>query len=224
MRCRVKLRLAAHQPDALPGGPDEEAADTTGAWQERLPYRGPVFGSTAMPRNRSTESDSSVPLTRAPSYAASTWGPYYEALHPPGRVHWIVNWKVVPKWIDHAANLWHRRQELRRAYETVHGSDPAKWPVQHPGVLLGFHAACLGCNWFLERGYYGGDGVFQQPVDLARRHEASNGAFRGGDDRLMPAARRVPGPPPVETPPIPRRIPLAPLRIADRYAAGRPRR
>jgi hypothetical protein len=175
-----------------------------------------------MPRNRYT--DPLVPLKRAPSYAATTWGPYYEALHPPRRVHWIVNWKAVPTWIDQATNLWHRRQELRRAYEAAHGSDQAKWPVQHPGVLLNSRAACLGCNWFLERGYYGGDGVFQQPVDLARRHETSNGAFHGGDDRLMPTARRAPSPAPVASPPIPRRIPPAPLRIADRYVAGRPRR
>jgi hypothetical protein len=135
-----------------------------------------------------------VPLTRPPSYAASTWDPYYEALHPPCRVHWIVNWRAVPKWIDHATNLWHRRQELRRAYEAAHGKDPAQWPVQHPGVLLDFHAACLGCNWFLDRGYYDGDGVLQQPVDLARRHETPKGAFRGGDDRWMPKARHVPRP------------------------------
>jgi hypothetical protein len=135
----------------------------------------------------------------------------------------MVNWKAVPKWIDRAVSLWQRRQELRRAYEAAHGNDPALWPTQHPGVVLDFHAACLGCHWFQQRGYYRHDGVFQHPVDLARRHETSNGAFRGGDDRLMPTARRVPGPPAVETPPIPRRIPIAPLRIADRYAAGRPR-
>jgi hypothetical protein len=174
-----------------------------------------------MPRNRSSEL---VPLTRAPSYAVSTWGRYYEALHPPRQVHWIVDWKAVPKWIDHATSLWHLRQELRRAYAATHGTDPVTWPVQHPGVLLGSHAACLGCNWFFERGYYRGDGVFQQPVDLARRHETSGGAFRGGHDRLMPTARRVPSPAPDPSPPIPRRIPPAPLRVADRYVAGRPRR
>jgi hypothetical protein len=114
-------------------------------------------------------------------------------------------------------------KNLRRAYEADHGSDPAMWPTQHPGVVLDGHAACLGCNWFYERGYYRDGGVFQYPVDLARSHETSNGAFRGGDDRLMPTARRVPSPPPVETSPIPRRVPILPLRIADRYAAGRPR-
>jgi hypothetical protein len=132
-----------------------------------------------MPSNRSVES---VPLTRAPSYAANTWGPYYDALHPPCQVHFIVNWKVVPKWIDHAVRLWRQRAELRRAYEAAHGNDPALWPVQHPGAVLDSHAACLGCHWIHERGYYRDDGLFQHPVDLVRRHETSIGAFRGGDD------------------------------------------
>jgi len=117
-----------------------------------------------MPRNRSCGSDTSVPLTRAPSYAAITWGPYYEALHPLCRVHFIINWKGVPKRMDRAASLWQRRQELRRAYEAAHGSDPAMWPTQHPGVVLDGHAACLGCRWIHERGYYRHDGVFQYPV------------------------------------------------------------
>ena len=95
------------------------------------------------------------------------------------------------------------------------------WPTRHPGVVLDGHAACLGRHWFHERGYYRHDGVFQYPVDLARRHEASNGAFRGGDDRLMPTARRVPSPLPVKTPAIARRTaPIPPLRVADRYVAG----
>jgi hypothetical protein len=48
---------------------------------------------------------------------------------------------VVPKWIDHAAALWRRRQALRRTYETEHGSDPAHWPAQHPGVVVDGYAA-----------------------------------------------------------------------------------
>ncbi len=75
-----------------------------------------------MPRNRPCGSDTTVPLTRAPSYAATTWGPYYESLHPPRDVVFIVNWKVVPEWMDHAARLWQQRQALRRAYEVAH------WP------------------------------------------------------------------------------------------------
>ena len=128
-------------------------------------------------------SDELVPLTRAPSYAATTWGPYYEALHPPCRTHFIINWKVVPKEMDRAASLWQRRQELRRANEADHGSDPAMWPTQHPGIVLGANAACLGCNWFHGGGRYRHDGVYEQHYKLADRHEASNGAFRGGDSR-----------------------------------------
>jgi hypothetical protein len=94
-----------------------------------------------------------VPLQRAPSYAATTWGPYYDVLHPSREVHMMIAWKVVPKWMDYAAGLWQRRQELRRAYEAAHGSDPATWPSQHPGVVLNGHAACLGCHWLYERGY-----------------------------------------------------------------------
>jgi hypothetical protein len=164
--------------------------------------------------------DGLVPLTRAPSYASTTWGPYYETLHPPCRVDFIVNWKVVPGLMDHAAGLWRRRQNLRRAYEAVHGCDPALWPTQHPGVVVEGHAACLGCHWMQERGYYRHDRVFQYPVDLARRHESSDGTFCGGDGK-RPTARPLPSPLPVKTAAIPRRTaPIPPLRVAERYVAG----
>ncbi|ODR05591.1 hypothetical protein AWC26_17745 [Mycobacterium shimoidei] len=126
-------------------------------------------------------------------------------------------------WMRYAEWLWQRRQKLRRAYEATHGSDPRMWPSQHPGVVLDDYAACLGCHWLFEHGYYRDDHVFQYPVDLARRHEATNGVFRGGEDRLKPSARATPAPRPVKTPPIPRRIPIMPLRVAERYAAGRRR-
>jgi hypothetical protein len=60
-------------------------------------------------------------LTRAPWYAATTWGPYYEALNPPRRVHFIVNWKVVPKRMDHAA----KSAELRTVDTGVDHHRPA---------------------------------------------------------------------------------------------------
>jgi hypothetical protein len=113
----------------------------------------------------------------------------------------MIAWKVVPKWMDHAghaAGLWRRRQNLRRAYEAVHGCDPALWPTQHPGVVVDGHAACLGCHWMQERGYYRHDSVFQYPVDLARRDEGSNGTFCGGDGKRPTA--RLPSPLPVKTP------------------------
>lgn len=171
----------------------------------------------------SPDKNGMVPVRRPPQEAASTWGPYYDALHPERTTHMMIAWKVVPKWMESAEKLWQQRQELRRAYEVTHGGDPAKWPNQHPGVVLHGIPACLRCHWLGESGYYRHDHVFQYPADIARRHEATNGEFGGGEDRLMPTARATPSPPPVKTPPIPRRIPPLPLRIADRYATGRRR-
>lgn len=117
---------------------------------------------------------------------------------------------------------WECRQLRRREYEAIHGSDPATWPCRHPGVVLNDAlSACLGCHWLYAGTYYNLDHVFQYAVDIARRHEESNGQFRGGEDRLKPTARWTPSPDPVVTPPIPRRIPIVPLRIADRYSSGR---
>jgi len=121
---------------------------------------------------------------RAPSNAATTWGPYYEALNPPCLVDIIVNWKVVPKEFERAERLWQQRQGKRRAYETVYGADSESWPTQHPGITLGANAACLGCNWFHAGGRHGSDGDYEQYWKLARRHDASNGAFRGGNDEV----------------------------------------
>jgi hypothetical protein len=155
-----------------------------------------------MPRNRSSGPGTMVPLTRAPSCAASTWGPYYEALRPPRGAHFIDNWKVVPKWMDHAVRLWQRHQELRRAYEAAHGSNPAMWPTQHPGIVLGANAACLGCNWF-HAGWSSRDaGVYEQHFKLAHRHEISNGAFPipDGDTGKPESGYLVPLPPKPRTP------------------------
>lgn len=118
------------------------------------------------------------PMRRAPSDAATTWGPYYEALNPPCLVDMIVNWKVVPEKFERAERLWQQRQEKRRAYEIVYGAEPELWPTQHPGIVLGANAACLGCNWFHVGGRHRSDGVYEQHWKLARRHETSNGAER----------------------------------------------
>lgn len=176
----------------------------------------------------SPDKNGMVPLRRAPLHASTTWGPYYDTLHPPGTVHMMIAWKVVPKWMEQAERLWQERQKLRRAYEATHGSDPALWPAQHPGVVVLGFPGCLGCHWlFGEHDYYRHDRVFQYAVDLARRHETSNGEFRGGGgNRLKPTARSVPSPPAVPTRSIPRRVPIMPVRIARRYASGitRPRK
>ena len=55
-----------------------------------------------------------VPLRRAPAYAADTWGPYYEAAHPPRMVHWIVNWRAVPGWFDDAVAQWRADRAAQR--------------------------------------------------------------------------------------------------------------
>lgn len=119
-----------------------------------------------------------VPLRRAPSEAATSWGPYYDALHPPGTVHMMTAWKLVRGWMAYAEMLWQQREELRRSYEENHGSDPELWPVRHPGVLLGAKAACLGCHWLHYGGRYLDDGGYEQHWKLARRHEESDGEFR----------------------------------------------
>lgn len=159
----------------------------------------------------------------APAEAARTWGPYYDALHPQRTVHMMIAWKVVPMWREEAAALWREREAKRRDYEAVHGSEPAAWPSSHPGVVLKGIPACLGCRWLGPAdGYYDHDHIYQFAVDLACRHETSDGLFVAErQERLQPTARRTPNPPVVQTPPIPRRHPIRPLRIADRYAAGR---
>jgi hypothetical protein len=62
-------------------------------------------------------------------------------------------WKIRSTGTNIARRLWDQREELRGEYEDVHGTDPALWPVQHPGVVLDAvlstaHGACLGCQWF----------------------------------------------------------------------------
>jgi hypothetical protein len=71
---------------------------------------------------------------------------------PPGGVvtPWI-RFKVMSSGVNVARRLWDRREELREAYEGVHGSDPESWPHSHPGIVIDAvqfvaHAACLGCQ------------------------------------------------------------------------------
>ncbi|TMS54800.1 hypothetical protein [Mycobacterium sp. DBP42] len=111
--------------------------------------------------------EGTVLSTAAPEYAASTWGPYYDVLYPQRQVHYMVQWRAVPNWIDHAVALWRQREELRRVYETEHGGAPERWPTRHPGVTLGDCAGCLGCQWIAT--------AWRDSAELARRHEVSNG-------------------------------------------------
>ena len=92
----------------------------------------------------------------APLWEASTWGPYFDALFPPQEVSPWIAWKIRSTGVGIARRLWDQREQLRGEYGDVHGTDPARWPVQHPGVVLDAvpstaHGACLGCSgWMCE--------------------------------------------------------------------------
>lgn len=115
------------------------------------------------------------PSTRWSVHGAGSWGPYWEAMFPPAQVTSFINWKIGSTGVNIARNYWYQRQYLRRAYESVYGADPANWPSQHPGVVVGGrHPACLRCHYF-DPGYL--DPL--AALDLARRHETSGGEFLG---------------------------------------------
>lgn len=116
------------------------------------------------------------PSRRWSAGASDSWGPYWDALFVPRLVTGWIDWKRGSTGVNVARRFWDQRECLRRIYQQVHGDDPAQWPSRHPGVVLDAvpsidHAACLGCQWFEPRGH--------APLLLARRHETSNGAFRG---------------------------------------------
>ena len=125
------------------------------------------------------------PSTPWSSGASGIWGPYWDAPFPPRPVTPWINFKRGSTGVNVARRFWDEREYLRNTYEAVYGSDPAVWPSQHPGVLLDAvfwiaHPACLRCHWFHAAGY-----SMKNPDDLkralvlARRHETSDGAFRG---------------------------------------------
>ena len=132
-----------------------------------------------------------MPSTRVSASAEDTWGPYWDALFPPRPVSPWINWKRMSSGVNIARRLWDQREYLRRTYESVHGTDPAEWPSQHPGVVLDevlwvAHAACLRCHWFDPTGHsMRSPDDLQQALVLARRHESSDGAFRDGATRAV---------------------------------------
>jgi hypothetical protein len=134
------------------------------------------------------------PSTRASAGAARSWGPYWDIKFPPAMVTGWINWKRMSTGVNVARRLWDQREYLRRTYESVHGDDPAAWPSQHPGVVLDAvlwmaHPACLRCQWFDAGFYMRREGGLLRALDLARRHEVSDGA----DDSR--AIRRPPNTP-----------------------------
>ena len=94
-----------------------------------------------------------------------TWGPYWDYLFKPAMVTAWVDFKQGSSGVNVVRRLWDQREYLRRAYESVYGTDPERWPSRHPGVVLDGNAGCLGGQW-LGRGAYA----------AARRHETSEGA------------------------------------------------
>ncbi len=78
----------------------------------------------------------------------------------PGGVH-VDSWKMTSTRHEHRTKaMGPARRTARRVWD-VHGTDPARWPVQHPGVVLDAvpstaHGACLGCQWLDVRGHWMG--------------------------------------------------------------------
>jgi hypothetical protein len=122
----------------------------------------------------------------APASAAATWGPYFDAeFGPPHRVRAWIAWKISSTGVNIARRWWDQREELRAAYEAVHGTDPYQWPDRHPGIVIDAvewvaQPACLGCQWIDATGVSMKEpGWHEAAGAVARRHEMSNGEFRG---------------------------------------------
>ncbi|ORB12998.1 hypothetical protein [Mycobacterium noviomagense] len=115
----------------------------------------------------------------------TTWGPYFQALFPPRRVTAFIDFKRKTSGLNIARRLWDQREDMRREYEALHGTDHAQWPTQHPGVVLDAvpeiaRPACLGCQWLHPRGVSMGDVDWRvQAAEIALRHQDSNGAYIG---------------------------------------------
>jgi hypothetical protein len=96
---------------------------------------------------------------------SDTWGPYWDVMFPPRDVTGWIDWKRGSTGVAVARRLWDRREYLRRAYESVYGTHPKRWPSRHPAVLLDGNAVCLGCRW-----------LGRDASAAARRHETPEGA------------------------------------------------
>ena len=125
------------------------------------------------------------PSTTWSAGASNAWGPYWDGLFRPSLVTGWIDFKRGSTGVNVARRLWDQREYLRRTYESVHGTDPEAWPSQHPAVVLDAvlwyaHPACLRCHWFDAAGHYmKNPGEVGRALLLARRHETSDGAFRG---------------------------------------------
>lgn len=112
---------------------------------------------------------------------ASTWGPYHSVLFPPRKTTPWIRYKIMTTGLNIAKRLWDEREARRRAYESVHGDDPAHWPTRHPAVVLESvewtaHAGCLGCQWLDREGVYMKvDGWHAEATKNAEQHQESDG-------------------------------------------------
>jgi hypothetical protein len=110
------------------------------------------------------------------------WRAYHKSLFPPGGLvtPWI-RFKVMSTGVNVARRLWDQREELREAYQAVHGSDPESWPHRHPRIVIDAvqfvaHAACLACQWIDMPGTSMEEpGWREASAAVARRHQESNG-------------------------------------------------
>jgi hypothetical protein len=116
-------------------------------------------------------------------------GPFFDALFPPQEVSPWIAWKIASTGMGIARRLWDQRERVRGEYEDVHGTDRARWPVQHPGVVLDAvpstaHGACLGCHWFDAAGHsMDHSDWFERASVWPHRHQVSNGVFLDGPRR-----------------------------------------
>ena len=113
-----------------------------------------------------------IPAIRFSKYGPDTWGPYWDAIFgwdedTERLVAPVTQWKLSSTAVNVARSYWDAREYRRLAYESVYGSDPEQWPVQHPGIVLGDCAACLRCHHFVP--HCGS----LRALDLARLHETS---------------------------------------------------
>lgn len=123
-----------------------------------------------------------IPAKRFSESGRTSWGPYWEVLFAPAMISGWVNWKRASTGVGVARLLWGEREKLRRSYETVHGSDPDRWPTPHPGavvdaVLADTSAVCLRCDYFAPHRSP------DQALRAARHHEQSRGRYRGSMDQ-----------------------------------------
>lgn len=117
-----------------------------------------------------------------PPPGETMWDPYFQAMFPPGRVTEWDNFKRMSTGVNVVRRLWDQREEMRQEYEALNGTNQAQWPTQHPGIVLDAvpwiaHPACLGCHWF-HHGVSMTEADWQQhAVELALRHQDSDGAY-----------------------------------------------